>query len=202
MADRGDVIAFGVLAIGGLYLLTDGKLFDSFRAPTIPLTPAQQLAAQGSTTLQQQLDAYAQNQATVGSTRAGIALVSGTAGTIATTAGSIAGIAGSTVALATGIGAAAALITWGVVQKGWFRGGEEGVKVNPARDVFIDTWIQAYYPGAGSEKQFEAMARAFADAGVRGDVAEKTIAQLYAADTMEEFAAAATNFVNVLQNGG
>lgn len=32
--------------------------------------------------------------------------------------------------------AAASVLTWGITKKGWFRGGEEGVQVNPRRDKF------------------------------------------------------------------
>jgi hypothetical protein len=38
------------------------------------------------------------------------------------------------------VGAAAALLTWGIVQKGWFRGGEEALHVNPARDQFVSAF--------------------------------------------------------------
>lgn len=35
-----------------------------------------------------------------------------------------------------GVAAAATVLTLGITKKGWFRGGEEGVKVNPRRDQF------------------------------------------------------------------
>jgi hypothetical protein len=65
------------------------------------------------------------------------------------------------------------------------RGGEEGMFVNPARDTYFQQF-QAEFGG----NQFEALAKAFADAGVAGDVAERHIAMLYGADTMQEFNAA------------
>ncbi len=34
------------------------------------------------------------------------------------------------------IGAGVGLLTWGIMEKGWFRGGEVGISVNPRRDKF------------------------------------------------------------------
>lgn len=45
---------------------------------------------------------------------------------------------GTVASIATaGIAAGVGLIAWGIMDKGWFRGGEEGVQVNPARDRFL-----------------------------------------------------------------
>jgi hypothetical protein len=52
-------------------------------------------------------------------------------------AASAAGASLATIGLATGIGAAAVIIAWGVMKQGWFRGGQEGIVVNPARDHFL-----------------------------------------------------------------
>lgn len=35
------------------------------------------------------------------------------------------------------VGAAAGLLTWGILDQGWFRGGEVGISVNPRRDRFL-----------------------------------------------------------------
>lgn len=35
------------------------------------------------------------------------------------------------------VGAAAGLLTWGIMDQGWFRGGEVGISVNPRRDKFL-----------------------------------------------------------------
>lgn len=35
------------------------------------------------------------------------------------------------------IGAGVGLLTWGIMDKGWFRGGEVGISVNPRRDRFL-----------------------------------------------------------------
>lgn len=47
------------------------------------------------------------------------------------------GLTSGTALAMTGIGAGAGLLTWGILDQGWFRGGEEGVKVNPNRDRFL-----------------------------------------------------------------
>jgi hypothetical protein len=65
------------------------------------------------------------------------------------------------------------------------QGGEEGMLVNPARDTYFQQF-KAEFGG----NEFEGLAKAFADAGVAGDVAERHIAMLYGADTMQEFNAA------------
>lgn len=35
------------------------------------------------------------------------------------------------------IGAGVGLLTWGIMDQGWFRGGEVGISVNPSRDKFL-----------------------------------------------------------------
>lgn len=65
----------------------------------------------------------------------------------ATTAGGI-GTAG-TIAITGGI-AGGALLAWGIIAKGLFRGGEEALKVSPDRDSFLGNFAQfdvAVYPG-------------------------------------------------------
>lgn len=71
-----------------------------------------------------------------GTTSSGVGAVGGVATTaIGALAG--AGLGAGALLAATGIGAAAAIIAWGVIKQGWFRGGQEGVVVNPARDQFL-----------------------------------------------------------------
>lgn len=96
----------------------------------------------------------------------------------------VAGLATNPITIAA---AGALILGLGIWKKGWFRGGEEGTQVNPARDEFFAGFQQQF---GGS--QFEAMAKAFASAGVSGDIAERLIKQLYDADTMKEFEAATT----------
>lgn len=83
-----------------------------------------------------------------------------------------------------GIGAALAggIALW---RSGFGRGGEEGTQVNPARDQFFGEF-QSQFGGS----QFEALAQAFHQAGVSGDIAERLIKSLYDADSMDEFRAA------------
>jgi TP901 family phage tail tape measure protein len=76
------------------------------------------------------------------------------------------------------------------------RGGEEGMYVNPARDTYM-SGFQADYGGS----QFEALAKAFAESGLAGDVAERHIAMLYKADTMQEFNAATQKINEKLAEG-
>lgn len=109
----------------------------------------------------------------------------------------------------TGYGAIAALLIWGITRKGWFRGGEEGVAVNPARDNFTDVWICVFVGNPKSipksdiqRVRYESMVRSFTDAGVPNQYISPTIARLYAADTMKEFESAAYNYLDVLKTHG
>lgn len=109
----------------------------------------------------------------------------------------------------TGYGAAAALLIWGITRKGWFRGGEEGIAVNPARDDFTDVWVCVFVghpkmipPGTIQQVRYESMVRSFVDAGVPNEFISPTIARLYAADTMNEFESAALNYLDVLKTKG
>jgi hypothetical protein len=218
--DPGKVIAAIVLVGGAYWLITGINPLSLFGMDTSAIDNAinPQVGAAARTLAERQaLDAQAAAQR---SGKGGYTLTTGGAAT----AGGIAagaGLATSTVLLTAGIGAAAALLVWGITQRGWFRGGEEGIRVNPARDEFLNVWVQNYYPGTpakigdsardtqvtdpvtgyNGDAQYSAMVRAFHDAGVNGNLADQTIIQLYAADTMDEFQAAAENFLRVLQNG-
>ena len=209
----GQIIAAIVIAGAGYWLITGQNPLSLFGINTSGIDryidPRVSAASQ---TLASQI-AQAEQMSAQGSTRVAIGSTVGAAGTGAAIAAK-AGIVGSTALLATGIAAAGALLFWGISQKGWFRGGEEGIRVNPARDQFLDTWVQNYYPGTPinatitdpvtgvtSTAQYNAMVRAFHDAGIRGDIAEQTIAQLYRADTMQEFQVAAEHMLAVLQSG-
>ncbi|HJR08435.1 MAG TPA: hypothetical protein VJ842_14330 [Pyrinomonadaceae bacterium] len=202
--NTGQLVAFGVLAIGVLYLAgydVLGLATTALSRITNPnLSPAEQQAIQSAAQVAGQQAGAFEQSAPARSAGGGVAATAGAA-TSAAGIATGAGLAGATIALTAGIAAAAGLLVWGIAKRGWFRGGEEGISVNPARDQFIDVWIQQYYPGAGSERQYDAMASAFNDAGVNGITAQNTIAQLYAADTMAELEIAARNFINVLQLG-
>ena len=213
--DPGRILAALVIVGGGYYLLTGiNPLSWLGLGQSQTIDPNVASAAQ---TLAQR-EALAAQQKTASSGRAGYSASLGAAGAvggIATTAG----VAASTALLATGIAAAGGLLVWGIVQRGWFRGGEEGIKVNPARDEFLNVWVQNYYPGTPvkigdntpdvtvtdpvtgltSTAQYSAMVRAFHDAGVRGDIAEGIIGQIYAARTMDAFGTAAEKMLHALQ---
>jgi hypothetical protein len=101
-----------------------------------------------------------------------------------------------------GLGGGLADIAVGLIGKGitaignHLRGGEEGMYVNPARDAYM-AGFQAEHGGS----QFEALAKAFAESGIAGDVAERHIAMLYKADTMQEFNAATQKINEKLAEG-
>ncbi len=96
--------------------------------------------------------------------------------------GSIGSLLTNPITAAVGGGIALALGIW---KGGLFRGGEEALKVNPARDEFF----QGFQNKFGGDQQ-AALATAFNNAGVSGDIANQLITQLYHADTMKEFEAA------------
>lgn len=72
-------------------------------------------------------------------------------GSIGGAVGSAAGIAATagagalTIGLVSGIGAIAGVLAWGILKEGWFRGGEEGVVVNPARDRYLGQFAPLDY---------------------------------------------------------
>lgn len=72
-------------------------------------------------------------------------------GAIGGTATSLAGaaLAGgasfATIGIVSGVGAAAVILAWGIIKQGWFRGGIEGVVVNPARDHFLSQFAPLDY---------------------------------------------------------
>jgi len=113
--------------------------------------------------------------------RLAVPLVGSAVGTAAA-----AGAGGLALGAVAGVAAGGVLLAWAIIDKGLFRGGEEGVKVNPARDRFFDAFVQAYFPGAGSERQYDAFVQATIDAGMDGNEAAALIKAVYAADTMAE----------------
>jgi hypothetical protein len=149
---------------------------------------------------------------TIGSTAAtaggAVAVGGSSAGTAAAaTAGGI-GTAG-TIAITGGIGGAA-VVAWGVIKKGWFRGGWEGIRGNEARDHFIDQFVYVYFPGAGTERQYDAMVRALSEIGIVGSGepgsstpnAGQMIRELYDADSENEMRAAMNHWRDVFAARG
>jgi len=113
-----------------------------------------------------------------------------------------AGFGGTLVALASnpvtwGV-AAAALLAFGIGKKGWFRGGEEGVRVNPARDRFLR---QFGPPGTGEGSGFYTLAALLTR--LTGEPGGGRLFRLLrTADTMREFTAAVTMINTLLQRRG
>lgn len=137
-----------VVVVGALYWAWQSGALDGLvasvrgatrpPAPASPLMPLQPPASPGGPAMPP-----AAGQ--------GIGFAATGAGTGAAVAGA-AGLAGSAALAATGIGAAAAVLTWAITSKGLFRGGEEGIRVNPMRDDFLghfaplDQWRDARNP--------------------------------------------------------
>lgn len=101
----------------------------------------------------------------------------------------------SAAAVATaGIAAGGALLAWGIVEKGWFRGGEEGVKVNPARDAYLSSFAQYdYMRDASNPPGFYGLANILAILG-----RHELFDTLNHADTMAEFSAAVNDIASAL----
>jgi hypothetical protein len=111
------------------------------------------------------------------------------------------GTAGLVGAIAAGVG----LLTYFIVDRGLFRGGEEGVKTNPARDRFFQQfidWCAANVPGwaygTGSSAQQPAAATVLSYV-VDGNRADTLIRGVYGAHTVEEYTAAASAMAEALQ---
>jgi hypothetical protein len=133
----------------------------------------------------------------------GAAAAGGGAAGTAGAAGAGIGLAGALVA--TGIAAGAALLVWGIWKKGLFRGGEEGIIVNPMRDEWFDYYIQhsswagkplygkTPIPGATSVQtaRYEAYLEVARRARVPESEIDRTLTAIYKADTRERFVAAA-----------
>jgi hypothetical protein len=86
--------------------------------------------------------------------------------------------------------AGAGLLGLGIWKKGWFRGGEEGTKVNPARDRFL-----AQFGG------FQSLASLLTT--VTGEPGGgRLFEKLRTADTMKEFTSASQNILTLLQRRG
>lgn len=114
-------------------------------------------------------------------------------------AGTAAGLGGAATAGAIGGAAALPILAWGFSEKGWLRGGEEGVKTNPQRDKYLDY----FQKGFGGNRD-EALANALAGRGVDGETANQLMGQLYNARTVKELnaAKAALNQTGIMEDLG
>jgi hypothetical protein len=114
----------------------------------------------------------------------------GTTATAAPAAGTAGGTAAgvSTVGLGVAGGAAGAIaLGYLIGQKGLFRGGEEGIEVNPKRDAMFKKFVDQF---GGQFSPYESFIKALEQVGVVGERANKLITEVYAADTMAELRAA------------
>lgn len=127
-----------------------------------------------------------------GSIFAGGGAAAGGGAGAAGTAGGI-GLSASTVGITAGIGAGA-LLAYGIWKKGLFRGGEEALKVNPARDAFLS---QFGGPGTGQDSGF----RHLADVLFGLTHNESQFHALTSAQHMKEYNAAVTGITNTLHKG-
>jgi hypothetical protein len=132
-------------------------------------------------------------------TTAATAVAGGAAGG---TAAAGAGLGATIAGLATNpftIAAAGALVLGlGIGKKGWFRGGEEGIAVNPARDTFLK---QFGGPGTGEGSGFHTLASMLTNlTGQPGGGAP--FRALMSADTMQEFSKATADIMLLLQRRG
>ena len=84
--------------------------------------------------------------------------------------------------LTAGIGAAVGVLAWAIGSKGLFRGGEEALYVNPARDRYIQFWGP---PGTGPESGFSRLAARLTE--ITGEPnGSHYFAALKAADTIDK----------------
>lgn len=131
----GTLIALAALGLAAAYAL--GKdpfgIFNALGQALSPLEATLQAAADRVLGNVQQFTATEQERSGAAG-YAGAITATGSAAGIAATAGA----AALTVALVAGIVGGAAILVWGIVKRGWFRGGEEALYVSPARDELID----------------------------------------------------------------
>lgn len=117
-------------------------------------------------------------------------------------AGAGAGISTAAAITAAGIAAGAAILAWGIITKGWFRGGEEGIKVNPARDAFLQEF-NTQYGLVRTDTSYESLVQGFqkavADVGMPGYEADRLQRRINAAETMTEWNDAANDAANTFE---
>jgi hypothetical protein len=130
--------------------------------------------------------------ATVAAATAGGTTAAAAGGTAAGAAGG--GFGATLAALATNpftiAAAGAGLLGLGIWKKGWFRGGEEGTKVNPARDAFLKQF-------GGFQSLASLLTSVTGEPG-----GGRLFDALKSADTMAEFNAATSNILLLLQRRG
>lgn len=128
---------------------------------------------------------------------AGAAAAAGGAGAAGTAAGVAGGIgAAGTIAITAGI-AAAAILAWGIIHEGWFRGGEEALVVNPARDLFLKEFAPYDpYQDVANPAGFYGLAALISDTGGNAVLFQ----QLLNADTKAELTTAVQAIQSYIAN--
>jgi hypothetical protein len=127
----------------------------------------------------------------------GIAVTGATTGlTVGSKVAGAGGLSLTSGLIATGIGAAAAVVAWGVIDKGWFRGGQEALYVNPNRDVFLSQFANFDYTrDASNPPGFYGCSLVLLHAG-RHDLFDA----LTKATTKEQFQSVIAQIVPVVEN--
>lgn len=149
--NAGKVVALGVIALGAAYVLGYNPL-GLFSQLEQALTPLEQKLREAAGNLGERFEEWQLGEPQ----RSGAGGYSLTAGAATSAAGIAvgAGAALATVALVAGIAGGVAILVWGIVKRGWFRGGYEAIFVNPARDELIDVsatlpFHAVDFPGSG-----------------------------------------------------
>jgi len=133
-----------------------------------------------------------------GTAAAGAAAAGAATGGGGAAAGGIGLAAGVTIA---GVAAGAALLVWGIVKKGLFRGGEEALKVNPARDAFIAQFARYdYMRDSRNPPGFYGLASVLEILQTGAGQSSGLYGELQRADTMRAYSAAEDKIIALLNN--
>lgn len=131
--------------------------------------------------------------------------VLGGGGAAASSAASGAAAGGAGIGLAgalaiTGVAAGAAILAWAIIAKGLFRGGEEALKVSPARDEYFNAFNKQLGLPLGNGGNDTALTlgfrtiagnlRAADGAGIPGYEVDRMLRRIHAADKITEWQAA------------
>lgn len=201
----GAVLAFAVLGVGAWMLLQRGGSssggYSSLSPLSTLLTPSSTPATRSAQPVSRQPASVPRPMSSGGTggavTKSLIGTGVGVGSEIGASALGLTGLAAS--ALAAGFTAGAGVLIWGIADKGWFRGGEEGVKVNPARDGFIAQFGPA---GTGDGSGFARLAAVLTIITGEGNGSHYFNPALLQAHTMDEFSKAVQDIANVLLTAG
>jgi len=130
----------------------------------------------------------------------GGSVVGAIGGTVTSIAGAAAGAGAGALAigLTAGVAAVGVILAWGVLRQGWFRGGEEGVVVNPARDQFLANFAALDYMRDGRNPPgFYGLAWLLTNLG-QGDGGGPTFAAVTAAQKKTQLEAAVSTVQSII----